>query len=110
MLAGKAYGAKDRTSFVQQERHSTTLAGIAARLLASSLYITGDPLILLIMKDLQDQLVASAHLGHAAVYIALSFAAFQLDGIIIGVIKSVEMRNATLMALFLFIGSGLWLQ
>src|SRR5690606_36735996 len=84
-------------------------AGITALLLASSLYIAGDLLIPLLSKDMQVQLVASAHLGYAAIYIALSFVAFQLDGIFIGVTKSVEMRNATLMALIIFIGSGLWL-
>ena len=109
MLTGKAYGAKDRVYFVQQVRHSTLLAGITALLLASSLYIAGDLLIPLLSKDMQVQLVASAHLGYAAIYIALSFVAFQLDGIFIGVTKSVEMRNATLMALIIFIGSGLWL-
>ncbi|NGM67111.1 MATE family efflux transporter [Sphingobacterium sp. SGR-19] len=109
MLTGKAYGAKDRPYFIEQVRHSTILAGITALILAGSIYALSDLLIPLLSKDKHVQAIASAHSLYAAIYIALSFAAFQLDGIFIGVTKSVEMRNATLMALFIFISSALLL-
>lgn len=109
MLTGKAYGAKNKTYFIQQVKHSTILAGITALLLAGSIYSLSDLLIPLLTKDTQVQAIASAHSLYAAVYIALSFAAFQLDGVFIGVTKSVEMRNATLAALIIFIGSALLL-
>lgn len=109
MLTGKAYGAKNKTYFIQQVKHSTILAGITALLLAGSIYSLSDLLIPLLTKDMQVQAIASAHSLYAAVYIALSFAAFQLDGVFIGVTKSVEMRNATLAALIIFIGSALLL-
>src|SRR5690606_15174808 len=109
MLTGKAFGAKDTAYFIEQVRHSSILAGITALILACSVYMLSDLLIPLLTKDMQVQAIASAHSLYAAIYIALSFAAFQLDGIFIGVTKSVEMRNATLMALFIFIGSALLL-
>jgi len=109
MLTGKAYGAKDKAYFTEQVRHSTILAGITALVLASSIYALSDLLIPLLTKDIEVQAIASTHSPYAAIYIALSFAAFQLDGVFIGVTKSMEMRNATLMALFIFIGSALFL-
>ncbi|TYR36275.1 MATE family efflux transporter [Sphingobacterium phlebotomi] len=109
MLTGKAYGAKDKPYFIEQVRHSSVLAGITALMLAGSIYMLSDLLIPLLTKDIQVQAIASAHSLYAAIYIALSFAAFQLDGVFIGVTKSMEMRNATLLALFIFIGVALLL-
>ena len=109
MLTGKAYGARDRVSFVLHVRHSSVLAGITASLLAGLIYLFSSQLIPLLSKDAQVQAIALAHSGYAAVYIALSFAAFQLDGVFIGVTKSLEMRNATLAALAVFISAALLL-
>lgn len=109
MLTGKAYGAKNRKGFVQQVRHSSVLAAVTALILASLIYLLSSQLIPLLTKDGQVQAIALAHSGYAAIYIALSFAAFQLDGVFIGVTKSLEMRNATLMALLLFIGAAVLL-
>lgn len=104
MLTGKAYGARDSESFTQQVRHSSVLAAITALVLAGLVSIFGSQLIPLLTKDVQVQAIALAHSRYAAIYIAVSFAAFQLDGVFIGVTKSLEMRNATLIALFVFIG------
>ena len=105
MLTGQAYGAKDKTIFIREVRHSSTLAGLTAFGLAVAVYTLGDIMIPLLTKDTQVQAVASEHGFYAALYILVSFAAFQLDGIFIGVTKSKEMRNATLIALAVFIGS-----
>ena len=109
MLAGKSYGAGNKKEFSRQVRHSTQLAGVTALLLAVGVYAFSDFLIPMLSQDLAVQQVASTHRLYAAIYIALSFVAFQLDGVFIGVTKSREMRNATVMALLLFIGSGMWL-
>ncbi|WP_262249497.1 MATE family efflux transporter [Parapedobacter soli] len=109
MLSGKAYGARDRVSFVQQIRHSSVLAAITALVLACLVYLLGGLLVPLLTKDTQVQAIALAHRSYAAVYIAVSFAAFQLDGVFIGVTKSLEMRNATVAALLVFIGSAVLL-
>lgn len=109
MLTGKAFGARDRAAFVQQVRRSTVLAGITAILLAILIYAFGHYLIPLLTKDIQVQSIAINHSLFAAIYIAFSFAAFQLDGVFIGVTRSREMRNATLIALFIFVGTALLL-
>ena len=109
MLTGNAYGARDKVSFTQQVRHSSVLAGITALALAGLVYLFSGQLIPLLTQDTQVQAIAQAHSLYAAIYIAVSFAAFQLDGVFIGVTKSLEMRNATLAALLIFIGAALWL-
>lgn len=105
MLTGQAYGAKNKPVFIREVKHSTALAAATALLLAITVYALGDLLIPLLTKDAQVQAIASRHSMYASLYILVSFAAFQLDGIFIGVTKSKEMRNATLLALVVFIGA-----
>jgi len=109
MLTGKAYGAKDKKIFVREVRYSSNLAAISALILAILVYALGNTLIPLLTKDVHVQTIAIQHISYAAIYILLSFAAFQLDGIFIGVTKSKEMRNAALMALLVFIVSAYFL-
>src|SRR5690606_24233838 len=52
--------------------------------------------------------LAIQHLPYAALYIVVSFAAFQLDGIFIGATQSRAMRNATVLALAVLIALGTW--
>lgn len=103
MLAGKAYGAKDRVQFVRDVNHSSWLAAITALFLGVGIYAAGDFFVRLLSQDPGVQTVASEHLIYAALYIVLSFAAFQLDGVFIGVTRSKEMRNATVGALLIFL-------
>src|SRR5690554_7516515 len=85
MLSGRAFGAKNKTIFIREVRHSSTLAGFIALGLAIAVYALGNVLIPLLTKDAQVQAIASEHCIYAALYILVSFAAFQLDGIFIGV-------------------------
>ena len=107
MLAGKAYGAKDKSEFTLQIRQSTVLAAATAIVLALIVFAFSDAVIPLLTKDLQVQTIASNYKNYAVFYILFSFVAFQLDGVFIGVTKSKEMRNATILALIAFIGLGL---
>lgn len=107
MLAGKAFGAKNKSLFVLQVKQSTVLAGATAVLLASIVFISGNTLIPLLTKDLQVQTIASNYKNYAVFYILFSFIAFQLDGVFIGVTRSKEMRNATLLSMVAFIGLGM---
>lgn len=109
MLSGQAYGAKDREEFIQQVKQSSILAGGTALILALAIYSLSSVLIPLLTRDTEVQNIAASHSIYAAVYILVSFVAFQLDGIFIGVTKSKEMRNATLISLVVFIASALWL-
>lgn len=107
MLAGKAFGAKNKSEFMLQIKQSTVLAAATAVLLALSVFLFSDAVIPLLTKDEQVQTIASAFKNYAVFYILFSFVAFQLDGVFIGVTRSKEMRNATIMALVAFIGLGL---
>lgn len=109
MLSGHAFGAKNRAGFIEQIKQSTILAGITAFLLAIAIYSLSDFLIPLLTKDSEVQNIAISHSLYAAIYILLSFVAFQLDGIFIGITKSKEMRNASLIALCIFIGAAMFL-
>jgi MATE family multidrug resistance protein len=107
MLAGKAFGAKNKAEFTLQVKQSTVLAGATAVLLALMVFVFSDLVIPLLTKDIQVQTIASNYKNYAVVYILFSFVAFQLDGVFIGVTRSKEMRNATIIASISFIGLGL---
>ena len=121
MLTGKAFGARDIRTFSREVRDSSRIAGITALCLALIIYSLGAPLVALLTQDLEVQRVASQHVIYAAIYIALSFGAFQLDGVFIGITKSRQMRNATLASLLVFLllanvlspiwgNAGLWIS
>ncbi|HIY75322.1 MAG TPA: MATE family efflux transporter [Candidatus Sphingobacterium stercorigallinarum] len=121
MLTGKAFGARDIRTFSREVRDSSRIAGITALCLALIIYSLGAPLVALLTQDLEVQRVASQHVIYAAIYIALSFGAFQLDGVFIGITKSKQMRNATLASLLVFLllanglspiwgNAGLWIS
>ncbi|MEO8772876.1 MAG: MATE family efflux transporter, partial [Gelidibacter sp.] len=107
MLAGKAFGAKNKSAFSLQVKQSTVLAGATAVLLALTVFCFSGTAIRLLTKDLQVQSIASNYKNYAVFYILFSFVAFQLDGVFIGVTRSKEMRNATIMALVAFICLGM---
>lgn len=53
--------------------------------------------------------VAGAFLPFTAVYVVLSFAAFQLDGIFIGATETRDMRNASILSFAGFLAASLLL-
>ena len=119
-LAGKALGARDYSAFTQAVRRSTILALLTAIILSLLLLFAGHLAIALLTDLEQIRTTAAAYSGYAAVYVLVSFAAFQLDGIFIGVSFTREMRQAAiyslavfLLAMWLLIGpfglQGLWL-
>ena len=109
MLAGKAFGAKNKAEFTLQIKQSTVLAGGTAIVLALIVFLFSDTVIPLLTKDVQVQTIASTYKNYAVLYILFSFVAFQLDGVFIGVTRSKEMRNATLLSMIAFIGLGMLL-
>ena len=70
-------------------------------------FLSSNTIIPLLTKDLQVQAIASDYKNYAVFYILFSFIAFQLDGVFIGVTRSKEMRNATLLSMIAFIGLGM---
>ena len=119
-LAGTAKGAKQLARFDTAIFRSTLLALVSAILLAAGICLFGDSAIALLTDLPPVREAASGMRWFAAVYVLLSFAAFQLDGIFIGVSYTKAMRNAALLSLsgflllaWLLIGAngvqGLWL-
>jgi MATE family multidrug resistance protein len=66
------------------------------------LWLAGDLLIALLTSLEPVQAVAQAYLPLCALYVLLSFAAFQLDGIFLGTTRTRPLRNGALLAVGLF--------
>jgi len=108
-MAGKALGARNRASFSVAVQRSTILAGITSVVLACLIYIGGTTLIGL-LTDLDSVRGAAADLRtYAAIYVMVSFMAFQLDGIFIGMSFTREMRQAAIYSLLVFLFVAWWL-
>lgn len=105
-LVGAAKGARDLPKFDRIVRRSSEIALVLGLLLAAILYLAGDWLIRLITDIPSVVIAAEAMLPLTAGYIALSIAAFQLDGIFIGTTCTREMRNAAIISASLFIASS----
>ncbi|MCB1670352.1 MAG: MATE family efflux transporter [Gammaproteobacteria bacterium] len=107
-LVGRATGAGNGRLFDLAVRRTTVLAFATALVLATLVATGGNQLI----ADLTDialvQIAAMDMLYLAVIYILVSFAAFQLDGIFIGATRTVQMRNASLAAGLIFL-LGWWL-
>lgn len=118
---GRALGAKDIGRFDNAMKRCSVLATVTAGLLCIIVFTGGELIVGAIAKDLQVVGTTLAYLPFCSVYIFVSVAAFQLDGAFIGAIRSAEMRNASILAVTLFIGCwwllsgdenplGLWLS
>lgn len=97
-LAGEAAGARDLSAFDQVVRRSSELAGLSAVLLAAGIFLLGDVAVALLSQHEAVLQAGSAALPFAALYVAVAFAAFQLDGIFIGTTRTREMRNASVVS------------
>ena len=108
-LVGKARGAGRLGLFRLAVFRSTVLAAATAGMLALLLLFGGTALIAL-LTDIDAVREASVPmLGFAAVYVAVSFAAFQLDGIFIGLSATREMRNASIHSIVVYFAAWLLL-
>lgn len=102
-MAGKAMGARDQLAFRQSVLRTSVLALLTALVLAALIYATG-ALALSLLTDIEAVLaVANNYKAYAALYVLVSFAAFQLDGIFIGVSHTREMRQAAIYSLLVFL-------
>ncbi len=108
MRAGQAYGAKNKTRFQTEVRQTTYLAAFFALLLSVLIFSFGSIILPWFSQDIEVQQLAIHYVPYAALYILLSFAAFQLDGVFIGATQSRPMRNATLLALVILVCVGTW--
>jgi MATE family multidrug resistance protein len=119
-LVGAAFGARNQRAFDRAVLRSSELAVANALLLALGLLCFGSSIVRTLTDLPAVQAAAMGQLPWAALYIAISVAAFQLDGIFIGATRSRDMRNASIVACTAFLlaaqlltaqlgNRGLWL-
>lgn len=105
-LVGKAFGARSKPRLLEALKQSSILAGLTALLLSICVFGFGQVFIsLLTNKELVQQL-ASSYLVFSSIYIFLSVAAFQLDGLFIGAAYGAAMRNCSVISTLSFF--ALW--
>jgi len=119
-LAGKALGQRNRHQLLQVIQRTSLLALITALLLAAGIFLQGHALVKLLTDLPAVQQTALTYLPWCALYVMLSVAAFQLDGLFIGTTTTVPLRNASVLATSGFLllclllipslaNTGLWL-
>ncbi|MGM0634379.1 MAG: MATE family efflux transporter, partial [Pseudomonadota bacterium] len=102
-LAGQAAGGGRRRRFDIAVRRTTELAIASALLLAVGVLLAGNPTISSLTTHEPVREAAATWLPLASLYIAVSFAAFQLDGIFIGTSRTRQMRNASIVSTSAFL-------
>lgn len=102
-LVGKAVGARDRQRFRRAVRLSSELALLAAALLSMGILLLGQPVVAMLTSLIEVRETAIIYLPWCALYVLLSVAAFQLDGVFIGATRTREMRQAGLASLGVFL-------
>lgn len=100
---GAAWGARSRERFRRAVRLTSELAFGTAAALALAILLLGQPAVSALTTLDGVREVAFAHLPWAALYVLVSVAAFQLDGVFIGATRTREMRNAGVLSLATFL-------
>jgi MATE family multidrug resistance protein len=102
-FVGLAIGSRNRLAFDLAVRKTSELALVTAVFLTILLLLFGS-LGISLLTDISDvNQSASTLLYLAAIYVLLSFPAFQLDGIFIGATHTAQMRNASMVAILVFL-------
>ena len=102
-LVGRAFGAGDSLQFMTAVRRTSVLAAMSAVVLASIVLLSGADLIAA-LTDLPAVRLAASNLTYlAAIYILLSVAAFQLDGIFIGASCTRQMCYGAIQSVLFFL-------
>lgn len=102
-LVGAASGARNRLHFDLAIKRSTVLAGVSATILAALIWLFGEYAVALLTNLEEVRAATSNMLPLAAFYVLVSFGAFQLDGIFIGVSRTAQMRNAAFISVGVFL-------
>lgn len=102
-LAGAAAGAREPQRFRRVVRLSSELAVATATVLAGAIWLLGGATVALLTSLPEVVTAARTYLPWSALYVLLSVAAFQLDGVFIGTTRTREIRNAALASLAAFL-------
>ncbi len=104
-VTGAAYGAKDRKRFDRAVALTTRFSAGFAFGIGVLIFLAGPFLIDALTADPAVRGMARTYLPFAALAPVIGFAAYQMDGIFIGTIRTAEMRNAGILAVAVYIGS-----
>jgi MATE family multidrug resistance protein len=107
-LVGRAIGAAQRAGLLAAVRMTTLWAVVIAVVITGVLLAAGPIFIDALTVDAEARSAARNYLVWAAFTPLLGVWAFQLDGIFIGATRTVEMRNAMLATLAVYLGAW-WL-
>lgn len=102
-LVGRAFGARDRESFVRAFRLSTFWAAATASVIVAILAFLGGSLIEVFTIDAATREAARRFLPWAVGAPLVGVWAFQLDGAFIGATRTGEMRKAMLVSLGVYL-------
>ena len=102
---GSAYGAKSKARFSRAVKLTSEFAIVAALICSAAIFIGGPVLIDLMTTDAGVRAAAKTYLPWCALTPVIGVAAFQLDGIFIGVTHTAAMRNAGIAALAVYIAA-----
>ncbi len=105
-LVGAAAGARKIEVFNILVRRTMIMAAATALMLALGSLLVGPAMVSVLTDHEAVRNVARSFLPYASSYILLSFVAFQLDGIFIGVTRSRDMRNASIASLIIFLATS----
>ncbi|MBV1887472.1 MAG: MATE family efflux transporter [Parvibaculaceae bacterium] len=102
---GEAFGSRDRRRFDTAVRLSTFWAFATSLVVSGFFWFQGPNFIALMTVNLDVRALAATYLVWAAALPVLSVWCYQLDGVFIGAVRTVDMRNTAALSLALFFGS-----
>jgi MATE family multidrug resistance protein len=117
---GAAFGAKDEKKFDRAVRLTSEFSLVFAFLCAATVMLLGPIVIDFISDDPAVRESAKTYMPYCALAPIVGFAAWQLDGIFIGITRTAAMRNAGIAAVIIYLaahyileprfaGVGVWL-
>jgi MATE family multidrug resistance protein len=109
-LVGRAIGAEQRSGLSRAVRMTTSWAAATALVVALVVAAFGALLIDVLTVDAGARLAAREYLPWVIAAPLLGVWSFQLDGIFIGATRTVDMRNAMIQSLMIFIAAWWLLQ
>lgn len=104
-LVGESVGARDQHALQRTVWLTVLWSGATALCLSLFLFLAGPMLINALSASPEVRAAANVYLPWAAIAPVLAVWCFLLDGIFIGATRTVEMRNAMVLALAIFLAS-----
>ncbi len=100
---GRALGGRERGALRRAIRTTSEVAAVCAVVLFLGVLFGGESGLHLLTRHESITLAAAPHVPTVALYVLVSVAAFQLDGIFIGASATVAMRNTALLSVAAFL-------